>query len=420
MIITEKLPNGITFILEQVPHLRSVAVGITVKCGSMWENPAENGASHFLEHLAFKGTSKRDALAISEEIDAIGGRLNAHTGRDHTTYYAVVLDSHLNIAIDLLSDIFLNPCYTPHDITTEKTVVQEEIKLYEDTPDELIHDLLVKDIYKDHPLGSSVLGSRKTIAAMSREQILDYRQRLYKPENTIVSLAGNFDPEQAVQLIKQAFSDMNGKHKAAQITQPLFNSQVQVYHKRSSQNHLCWGCPGVSYNDDRRYQMSVLNNILGGTMSSRLFQEVREKRGLAYSIYSYPILYADSGLMGIYAGTTASTTEEVVRIILHEIDKLKNAPVNSDELSKGKENLKGNMVLSLESSSSRMNWNTKSYLYYGRVVSLDETFEKINAVTAAQIQALTCELLSNNEQSLTIIGQVGKKEQQELEQLLNI
>ncbi|MFH1429504.1 MAG: pitrilysin family protein [Candidatus Margulisiibacteriota bacterium] len=420
MIITEKLPNGITFILEQVPHLRSVAVGITVKAGSMWETTEENGVSHFLEHLAFKGTKKRDALAISEEIDAIGGRLNAHTGRDYTTYYAVVLDTHLNIAIDLLSDIFLNPCYAPNDINTERTVVHEEIKLYEDTPDELIHDLFAKDVYQDHPLGSSILGSRKSITALTREQILNYREKLYIPKHTIISIAGNFDPEQAILLIRDTFSNMTGQTKLEPLSKPGFNNGTQVYHKRSSQNHLCWGCPGVGYTDKRRYQLSVLHNILGGTMSSRLFQEVREKRGLAYSIYSYPVLFKNDGLLIVYAGTASSKTEEVIRLILQEVDRLKSTPVNSDELQKAKENLKGNMVLSLESSNSKMSWNTKSYHCYGRVVSVDETFNNIDAVTAEQIQKLALDLFHDNLQALTIIGQVGKKDQKELEGLLSI
>jgi len=419
MIDIETLPNGVTLLLEQIPTLRSVAVGITVKAGSGCEAAEENGLSHFLEHLAFKGTTRRDALAISEEIDAIGGRLNAHTGKESTTYHAQVLDEHLDVAVALLADIVLNPRYTPQDIELEKTVVQEEIKLYEDTPDELVHDLFLQNTWPDHSLGRSILGTRKNVSDFTKDHLLAFRRRYYTPQKTIISIAGNIvDLQQAKTLVYNSFSSMAGDFQETRLAQPRFQNTVAFHDRQSHQNHICWGCPGLSYHDDRRYVMSVLNNILGGTMSSRLFQEVREKRGLAYSIYSYPTFFAESGCFNIGAGAAAATTLDVLQIIHNEVEKLKQSPIRSTEIQKARENLKGHMVLSLEGASGRMNWNARSQLYYGKIVSLDEVFAKINAVTAEQVQALAHDLFQKDQQALTIIGRVNRRQRQRLQALL--
>ena len=420
MTTIEVLPNGITLLLEKLPHLRSVAVGITTKVGSVYESPQDSGLSHFLEHLVFKGTKTRDALCIAETMDAVGGRLNAHTGKESTTYYAVVLDEHVDIAVDILSDIFLNPKLDQQDIEMEKTVVQEEIKLYEDTPDELIHDLALQDIWPAHALGQSILGSQINVSKFTREQLVGFRNRLYDPKNTIISLAGNIDIPKIIKLIDQTFSKMTGNCQEVEVQPLQFHPGLNIHAKASEQNHICWTCPGLSYNDPKRYVLAILNNVLGATMSSRLFQEVREKRGLAYAVYSYPTMQQQGGCFSAYAGAASKVTEDVVQIIINEVNKLKTDKISENEFQKARENLKGNLVLGLESSSSRMSWNTKSQLYYNRIVTLDETFSEINSVTIAQVQDLACELFNDDKQALTIIGKIDKEQKKHLAELISL
>lgn len=419
MTITEVLPNGITLLLEKLPHLRSVAVGVTTKIGSAYESSLNSGLSHFLEHLVFKGTERRDALAIAETMDAVGGRLNAHTGKESTTYYAVVLDEHVDIAVDILADIFLYPKLAAQDIELEKTVVQEEIKLYEDTPDELIHDLALQDIWPAHPLGQSILGTQENVARFNKVQLEGFRSQLSDPKNTIVSIAGNIDLAQITKLINDTFSGMVGSSEPMAVPPLFFRPGLYVHDKSSEQNHLCWNCPGLSYNDPQRFVLAILNNVLGATMSSRLFQEVREKRGLAYAVYSYPTMQAEGGCFSAYAGVAYKVTVDVVKIIINEVNKLKKEKISESEFEKARENLKGNLVLGLESSSSRMSWNTKSQLYYDRIVTIEETFSEINAVTLDQVQQLAVELFQDSQQAITIIGKVDKAQQQQLSDLLS-
>ncbi|MFA5928741.1 MAG: pitrilysin family protein [Candidatus Margulisiibacteriota bacterium] len=410
MVIIETLPNGVTLLLENIPTLRSVAVGITVKAGSAKESITENGLAHFLEHLAFKGTEKRTALDISAEIDAIGGRLNAHTGKEFTTYYAVVLDEHINIAVDLLADIFLRSKYLPADIDTERTVIKEEIKMYEDTPDDQIHDLFLQDFWPNHALGRPILGTRKNVNSFDRSAVLRYQQKHYTPGQTIISVAGNIEPRKIKAMLNKAFSSMAGRSKVSTLPKPKTNKIFKVHSRDTKQNHLCLGFPSISYHDPRRYVISVLNNILGGTMSSHLFQEIREKRGLAYSIYSYYSFFENAGTFNVYAGTAEKNTLEVLQIVQEEIRKIKTGKITNAELTKARENLKGNLVLSTESSPSRMNWNTRSWLHYGRIISMEEMFKKVNAVTTQQVLSLAEEIFVEKNQSLAIIGQVDRKQ----------
>jgi len=421
MLLKETLANGITLVMEKIPKLRSVSVGITIKCGSELESKEENGFAHFLEHLAFKGTKDRKAVEISEAIESIGGKINAGTSKEYTNYYVLVLDEHINIAIDLLSDIFLNSLYLPDDIKKEKEVILSEIDLYEDTPDERIHDLLIETVWPNTSLGYPVLGEKEQVLSANRKSIINFKNRFYTPENTIISIAGNFSLPKVRKMIKKKFSvmeDKSGITKKNQKAAPVFNEKFKCFSKQTNQNHLCLSYQGLSYKDERRYCLSVFSNLFGSTMSSRLFQEVREKRGLVYSIYSYTLLFKRGGLFNIYAGTEAKYSLDVVNIILKEIQRVIEEGISSDELRKAKENLKGNMVLGLESAASRMNWNSKSILFHDRLISLEETFKNIEAVTMAQIKDLACELFIPEKRSLVVLGTVAPDNKKELSAIL--
>jgi len=404
------LANGLKLVTETMTDVRSVAMGILVGVGSSLEENNVAGISHYIEHMAFKGTKKRTAFDIASEFDAIGGKMNAYTSKEVTNFYAVVLDKHVDIAVDILSDIFLNSVYDPKEMETEKGVIVEEIKMYEDTPDELIHDLFTEVIYHGHPIGRPTIGSEKTVRAIKRDDLLGYTKEHYTPDNTIIALAGNIEHEDAIKLIEPAFSSMKGKKPTRQLSIPTIKKDRKAKYKKTEQVHMCLGSLGPSQVDEDRYAFSVLDTVLGGSMSSHLFQEVREKRGLAYSIYSYNAAMRKCGLYVIYAGTSKKTFGQVVELTIEEFNKIKKNGITKEEIERSKEHIKGSLVLGLESTSSRMGWIAKSEFYYDRVLTIDEIFEKIDKVTQDDIISTANKYLKDEYLTLTAIGDITEKE----------
>ncbi len=404
------LKNGITLLTETMEDVRSVAMGIIVGAGSGLEQDPIAGISHFIEHMAFKGTLKRSAFDIASELDAVGGKMNAYTSKELTTYYAVTLDKHINIAADVLSDIFLNSVYDAKEMELEKGVIVEEIKMYEDTPDELIHDFFMETIFHGHPLGRPTIGHEGSVRSIDRKQMLDYIKENYTPDNVIVALAGNIDHQDAVKLIEPAFSVMKGKFPASKRVPPTIKKAVKLKYKKTEQVHMCLGTKGPSQTDEDRYAFSILDTVLGGSMSSRLFQEIREKRGLAYAIYSYNGALKDCGLYVVYAGTSKENFRKVVDLTIEEFNKIKKSGITKEEMERSKEHLKGSLVLGLESTSSRMSYLAKSQFYFGRIITVDEIFRKVDSLTLDDIMAAANKYLKDEYLTLTAIGDITEKE----------
>jgi len=404
------LKNGITLLTETMEDVRSVAMGIVVGAGSGLEQDPVAGISHFIEHMAFKGTSKRSAFDIASELDAVGGKMNAYTSKELTTYYAVTLDKHIDIAADVLTDIFLNSVYDSKEMELEKGVIVEEIKMYEDTPDELIHDFFMETIFHGHPLGRPTIGHEQSVRSIDRGKMLDYIKENYTPDNIIISLAGNLKHEDAVKLIEPSFSVMKGKFPVSNRVPPTIKKAVKLKYKKTEQVHMCLGTKGPSQVDEDRYAFSILDTVLGGSMSSRLFQEVREKRGLAYAIYSYNGALKDCGLYVVYAGTSKENFRKVVDLTIEEFNKIKKNGITKEEMERSKEHLKGSLVLGLESTSSRMSYLAKSQFYFGRIITIDEIFEKVDALAPDDIMAAANKYLKDEYLTLTAIGDISEKE----------
>ncbi|MFQ5598367.1 MAG: M16 family metallopeptidase [Nitrospiria bacterium] len=408
MIHKRFLDNGIRVLGEKIPHVNSVSIGLWVNIGSRDEERGEHGISHFLEHMFFKGTEHRSAKQIALEIDAIGGELNAFTTREMTTFYAKVLDEHLPKAIDLLSDIFLSSQFYPKEIEREKQVVLEEIKMVEDDPEDLVHDLHLKEIWKGHFLARPILGTPKTVSNMTKGKILRFIERTYDPEEIIIAVAGCFDFSPLMKLLQASFGKYaaNGTNIHAR-RPPKIRPIVQAKQKDFEQVHLCIGAQGLSNGDPERYVLYILNTILGGGMSSRLFQEIRERHGWAYSIYSSPSSFQDGGLFTIYAGTSAENVHNVVNVILRGFKKMKEEPVALEDLERAKNHIKGGMMLSMESTSNRMCRLAKEELYFGRHLSLRKVLSMINKVTTPQVEHLANKLFQEKYLTMTALGKVA-------------
>jgi predicted Zn-dependent peptidase len=402
-VIKYQLKNGLRVVLEKIPTCRSVSFGIWVKTGSRFENEHNNGISHLIEHMLFKGTKKYSARDIAEQFDGIGGNVNAFTSQEYTCYYAKVLDQHLPLAMDILSDMYFNSLMKQEDLIKEKNVILEEIAMYEDTPDDLVHDLIAKAAYGDHSLGYAILGTETNLSQIQTSDLNAYMDDHYHVNNTVISLAGNID-DSMIQLIEQYFGNFTNVKSEPSLIEPEFQGEQIFRSKKTEQNHICLSLPGCSLKDERLYAMVLLNNAIGGGMSSRLFQEIREDRGLAYSIYSYHSAHADSGLFTIYAGTAPKQTEEVLKVTMDVLEGIIDKQLSESELSKGKEQLKGSLILSLESTSSRMNRLGKNELMLGKHYSLDEIIERIEAVQMKDIRSLTSSLFSQSF-ALSMVGQ---------------
>jgi predicted Zn-dependent peptidase len=397
------LSNGLRVLVEQIPTCRSVSFGIWVKIGSRNESTVQNGISHFIEHMLFKGTDKYTAKDIAEVFDGIGGNVNAFTTKEYTCYYAKVLDEHLPIAVDVLADMFFHSQFDVQELDKERNVILEEISMYDDTPDDLVHDLLAKASYGEHSLGYTILGTEDNLHALASEDLRQYMKEHYNIQNTVISAAGNVD-NRILELIEAHFGEFANQGVSSDYTIPPFMGEAIFQSKQTEQNHICLSLPGCSVLDERVYGMILLNNTIGGGMSSRLFQEIREKRGLAYSVYSYHSSYMDSGLFTIYTGTAPKQTEEVLKVSLDIIGEMIAKGMTQSELRKGKEQLKGSLILSLESTSSRMNRMGKNELMLGKHFTLDETLARIEAVEMEQIDSLIKQLFANPF-ALAMVGQ---------------
>ncbi|QGQ96279.1 insulinase family protein [Paenibacillus psychroresistens] len=398
-----QLSNGLRVLVEKMPTLRSVSFGIWVKIGSRNESTVQNGISHFIEHMLFKGTDRYTAKDIAEVFDGIGGNVNAFTTKEYTCYYAKVLDEHLPIAIDVLADMFFHSQFDVQELDKERNVILEEISMYDDTPDDLVHDLLAKASYGEHSLGYTILGTEENLNALASEDLRQFMKDHYNIQNTVISVAGNVD-DRILELIEQHFGQFANNGVSSEYIAPPFTGEAVYQTKQTEQNHICLSLPGCSILDERIYGMILLNNTIGGGMSSRLFQEIREKRGLAYSVYSYHSSYMDSGLFTLYTGTAPKQTEEVLKVSLDIIGEMIATGMTESELRKGKEQLKGSLILSLESTSSRMNRMGKNELMLGKHYTLDETLARIEAVEMEQIDSLIKQLFASPF-ALAMVGQ---------------
>jgi predicted Zn-dependent peptidase len=400
------LENGIKVITEEIPYLQSVSIGVWVVTGSRDEQPDENGISHFIEHLLFKGTERRTAFDIAKEIDSVGGTLNAFTGREYTCFYAKVIDKNLPLAIDLLSDIFLHSLMDPKDVEKERMVILQEIKMVEDTPDDYIHDLFNRVCWGDHPLGFPIFGTTELVQSFKQDQIHQYFKENYQPNRIIVCAAGNLEHQEVVDLIGTTFGQIAKSDKAKERSKPHSICTTSIRKRELEQVHFCLGTKGLQYNHSLRFGSYVLNTILGGGMSSRLFQEIRENRGLAYSVYSYLPAYIDSGLVVVYAGTSESSFQQVIELVFREFSRLKTEPFKNGEIETAKEQLKGNLLLSLESSDNLMTRLAKNEIYFGFYLPTEKILKGIDEVKQEEVRSLACDCFNEQSFCLTILGPV--------------
>ena len=401
----EVLPNGLIVLSEEMAHIRSISIGIWMKSGSRDEDPEINGISHFTEHMVFKGTTNRTARDIARQVDSIGGNMDAFTGKETICFNIKVLDEHLPIAIDILSDLVLNPIFTPNDIAREKGVILEEIKMDEDNPDYLVHEIFTQNFWKDDPLGKPILGTKDTVRSFEQEKLFEFYRRRFVPNNMIISGAGNLNHERFVDFIKSRFMDLkpvpNGFHHPA----PAVTPRIVTRNKKSlEQVQLCLGVPSHPISHEKRYVSYVLNTVLGGGMSSRLFQKIREEQGLVYSIYSDLNPYRDTGCLSVYAGTSTEAIPKVVDSVLTEFREMKGENIPEEELRRAKDQLKGSLMLSLESSTSRMSNLARQEMYFERFFSLDETIEQIESVTAEQVTEMAASLFQTEKIAVTALG----------------
>lgn len=404
----EQLDNGIRVVAERIPSVKSVSLGIWVRVGSRDEDAKDAGISHFTEHMFFKGTAHRSAHDIALEMDSLGGELNAFTTRETTTFYVKVLDEHIAKGIEIISDLFLHSSMNRKDMEKEKQVVLEELKMVEDDPEDYIHDMHAKLVWDGNPLARPIVGSVETIKGLNRKSMLDFIGLHYHPANIVISAAGNFEFSNLLRLLNKSFGKLRRKGTDNKRTNPALKNGIVVKNKSIEQVHLCLGTLGLPQNDKKRYALYALNSILGSSMSSRLFQEVREKRGLVYSIYSYLSSFADSGVMNIYAGTSKESLPVVLELVLKEIKKILRNGISRKEMIRVKNQMKGNLMLGLESTSNRMSRIARDEIYSGRFYTTDDIIREINMITPSQIQGLVNNLFKSEYLSLAILGPVKK------------
>jgi predicted Zn-dependent peptidase len=404
MVTGETLSSGLRLVTERMPHVRSVTVGVWLTRGSRHESDQESGVAHFVEHMLFKGTTSRSARDIAQTIDSIGGQLDAFTAKEYASYYVKVLDEHLPVALGLLSDMIMRPALAPADVTKEQGVILEEIKMVEDTPDDLVHELFTQHFWEGHALGRPILGSKETVESFTADILRQYFRTAYVAPNLIVSAAGNLEHASVRDLIARAFDKLPTKRAAFEDERPHVVPQVIVRSKELEQSHVCLGTNSYPQNHPDRYVSYILNTVLGGSMSSRLFQNVREKRGLAYAVFSGLSAYRDAGNITIYAGCANEAVPEVVDLCVEELRGMKQAPVPEPELRRAKDHLKGSLMLSLENTASRMSHLARQEIYFERHFSLDETLAGVERVTPADLARVATDLFSNGSLAATVVG----------------
>ena len=403
------LKNGIRILTKTMPYTRSVSMGVWVNVGARDEDLSESGLSHFIEHMIFKGTRRRSAFQIAKEFDAIGGHTNAFTTMENTCYHAKVMDTHTATMIDILSDIFLNSIFDPSEIEKERPVILQEIGMVEDSPDEYVHLLSGRNFWGDSPLGRSILGSPENIIRFDADLIKKFFHRLYQPDRIVISVAGNVEHTSIIDRVGPAFESIRPGNAIAKRLAPQCQSLVDLNYRELEQVHVCLGAPGLSITDPRRYAYSLLNTILGGNMSSRLFQEIREKRGLAYTVYSFITSHVDTGMFGTYFAVDPRRALETTELVLHEIQKLSAENVAVAELQGAKEYTKGSLLLASESNDNQMVRGAQNEIIFKRDIPLQEVIEKVEAVTAAEILDLAKHLFEKEKMVLTTLGPVQDK-----------
>jgi len=403
------LENGITVITEPMDTVRSITLGIWCAVGSRDETPREAGMSHFMEHMMFKGTPTRSAAEISQAFDRLGAELNAFTSKEYTCYYARLLDQHTSDAVEILSDMVVNASLAQDACLSEREVVLEEISRYDDAPDEQVHELFANTLMPSHPLGLPVIGTKETVGGFDHGAAAAFHRTHYKTGNIVVAAAGALDHDEIVQMVRSRLTLPAGERSARTHAVPVTEPRLKVLRKETEQAHICFGVAGLPARDEGRFTVAILDGVLGGGMSSRLFQEVREKRGLAYAVYSYHAQYQDTGQFVVYAGTRPENAAEVVSLIRREIDGITATGITADELDRVRESIKGQMVLGLESTRSRMSRLGKSEVTDGELLSLDEIVERIDGVTAADVHEMAERLFDGNH-ALAIIAPFNEDE----------
>lgn len=402
------LPNGIRVLIEDIPHVHSAAIGYWLDTGTKNETLDNNGISHFIEHMLFKGTPSRTALEIARSFEDTGGNLNAFTDKENTCYYARVLDRHLMAAIEVLSDMLLNSLLDAQELKRERKVILEEIKMYEDTPDELVYDLFSQVFWKDHPLGRAIVGTNKSVKGIDREKIISYMDSFYTPDRLVVSVVGKVDPDEVLKKLEETLGGWHRPAFSIPEDEPNVVSTEIVKYKDIEQVHLCIGTKGVSITDDERFPLAFLDSILGGGMSSVLFQEIREKRGLVYSISTYQSLFRMGGIFGVYAGTSPKNLESVIELVQQEFEKVKAGVISDEDVERAREQLKGGMLLSLEVPRNRMSRLARNELYYGRMVSVEEIIDLVDRVKTQDLVSLANRLFDPKFITTAIVGPVRK------------
>ena len=401
------LDNGMRVVTERIPHLHSVSMGIWLNVGSRDEQEDESGLTHFIEHMLFKGTQKRSALEIAKQLDAVGGMSNAFTSKENTCFHAKVLDTHLPLVVEILSDIFLQSVFDQVEVEREREVILQEINMVEDTPDEYVHILFNQNFWDGNPLGRPIFGNVRTVQSFTREMILGYLSRGYHPDRIVLTAAGNVDHQEFLELVGPAFSSIERHGHNFHRTPPRANSRVDLYPRDIEQIHLCLGTQGTSLLEKERYCCSILNVILGGSMSSRLFQEVRERRGLAYSIYSFVSSHTDAGLMGVYGAVRPDNIKETLELIRQELTRFKREPISATELRAAKEHIKGGIYLAAENTDNRMSRLAKNEIIFDRFVPYEEIEAGLEQVTVEDVQALAQQIFQPEVMSLVLLGQVN-------------
>jgi predicted Zn-dependent peptidase len=406
-IVRDVLPNGLRLLTERMPHVRSVSIGVWLARGSRHEPQEQSGIAHFVEHMLFKGTATRSAEDIAQAIDSIGGQMDAFTAKEYASYYIKVLDEHLPFALDVLADIVMNPAFSADDIEREKKVVLEEIKMVEDTPDDLVHELFTEHFWADHPLGRPILGTKDTVESLTEDGLRRYFQGAYTAPNLIVAAVGNIEHARVRALVEGAFETVLTTADTLVEAPPRVFPCTVIRNKDLEQSHVCLGTAGYQQDHADRYTSYVMNTILGGSMSSRLFQNVREKRGLAYAVFSGLSAYRDTGSMTIYAGCANDAVSELIDVVIAELRRMKDEPLPAAELQRAKDHLKGSLMLNLESTSSRMSHLARQEIYFDRQFGLDETLAGVERVTTDDIQRIACDLFANDALAATVLGAVN-------------